>query len=253
MKKKLNAYWWPSNNFGDTLTPIVLEWLTGEIPVHAPRTGREPLSVLGIGSILHVIGENDIVFGSGSNKPSRAIPWRMGVEFLAVRGPLSRKQLLESGYSNIPEVYGDPALLLPLIYDPRDKIEKTHKVGFLPHYVDKDIVLERYAENPDKEKHFKEKLIDIQADWKTVIEEVLSCEKIVASSLHGIIVAEAYGIPAVWEQYSEKIVGGDYKFQDYFLGTGRAEQKKGEVIPAIPNLIDIQEGLVNAFHRKSTE
>jgi len=34
--------------------------------------------------------------------------------------------------------------------------------------------------------------------------------------LHGIIVAHAYGIPAVWQRFSNKLFGDDIKFQDYF-------------------------------------
>lgn len=53
---------------------------------------------------------------------------------------------------------------------------------------------------------------DIEA--KTI--EFLQCEKIVSSSLHGVIVAHAYNIPAVWQKFSEKVFGDDIKYQDYF-------------------------------------
>lgn len=235
MKK---AYWWPAQNFGDTLTPIVIEYLSGVVPEHAAR--NESGRILGIGSIIHLVRENDIVFGSGSNRPGHIINSPEGARYLCVRGPLTRAQIKGA---TVPEIYGDPAILLPRIYSP--EVKKTHAIGYLPHYVDKKIVMSKYAIASGYSKH-----IDIQADWKTVIEEVLSCEKIVASSLHGIIVAEAYGIPAVWEQYSDKIVGGDFKFQDYFLGTGREEQRKGETIPAIPNLSTRQDALEEAFRQE---
>lgn len=234
MKK---AYWWRAVNFGDMLTPIILEKLLGEeIEFTAqPGDGR----IIGVGSIAHHAKAGDVVWGSGSNRPGRAIDGR-GIKVLATRGPLSESQFKHTPH---PGIYGDPAILLPRIYSPT--IEKKFEVGFLPHYVDKPFLEGNIAKSIAHLKNWK--IIDIQADWKTVIDEVLSCEKIVASSLHGIIVAEAYGIPAEWIQYSEKIIGGDYKFQDYFLGTGRPEQTKGVVIPPIPDLEARQNALIEAL------
>lgn len=231
MKK---AYWWKAVNFGDTLTPIVLEHFLGE-PIEyttEPGNGR----IVGVGSIAHHSKTGDVVWGAGSNRPGKVIDGS-GIKFLAVRGPFTRSQVKNAV---VPQIYGDPALLLPIIYHP--DIKKTHAIGYLPHYVDKQKVLEKYTIASGYNK-----IIDIQADWKTVIDEILSCEQIISSSLHGIIAAEAYGIPAVWEVYSDKIIGGEYKFQDYFLGTGRPEQKPGEKIPGIKKetLETIQKDLIN--------
>lgn len=65
---------------------------------------------------------------------SESIVWGAGVidnaeellahpkKVLAVRGPLSRQYLLERGIE-CPAVYGDPALLVPKVYNP--SIEKN--------------------------------------------------------------------------------------------------------------------------------
>lgn len=69
-----------------------------------------------IGSVLHAANKNTIVWGSGmlsENYPPKNAPQKI----LAVRGPLTRQQLIERGI-DCPEVYGDPALLLPLCYQP---------------------------------------------------------------------------------------------------------------------------------------
>lgn len=220
------AYWHKTRNFGDTLTPIILKWITGETTLFASR--NEKGKILAVGSIIYAMAENDVVWGTGAIGPD-PIKVPAGVVMLAVRGPLTREVV----GGKAPEVYGDPAILLPLIYNPEKK--KKYKKGILPHYIDKSIV----EIGPDD--HF----IDILGDWKYVIDEVVSCEEIETSSLHGIIIAEAYGIPVTWKVYSDKIVGGDFKFQDYFLGTGRDRQKPDTRIDPIENLKQRQNLLIN--------
>lgn len=215
------------NNVGDMLSKPVLEHFGIEVElVNRKCRGK----ILAIGSILSSLRTNDFVWGSGSIRDKK-ITAPAGVKFLAVRGPKTRSLISNAV---VPEIYGDPALLLPLIYRPT--IEIKHKIGIIPHYVDKKIA-------PIKDEH----LIDIQADWKKVVDEILSCEKIISSSLHGIVIAEAYGIPAVWARYSDNIIGGDFKFQDYFLGTGRGEQKTFTDIEPIKNLSEIQQNLIKVL------
>lgn len=222
-----------NNNAGDTLSKPILEFFGVDVKL---VDRNEQGKLLAVGSVISALRKNDVVWGTGAMRDKKIVA-PAGVRFLAVRGPKTRA--LISG-AQVPEVYGDPAILLPLIYQP--KVEKTHVVGYLPHYVDKQIVMTKYAVAPGISK-----IIDIQTPWQNVVKEVLSCEKIISSSLHGIIIAEAYGIPVVWEKYSDGIIGGDFKFQDYFLGTGRSEQKKGEVLPPLNNLFWLQTQLLNAL------
>jgi pyruvyltransferase len=112
---------------------------------------------------------------------------------------------------------------------------KKHKVGFCPHYIDKET-------SKHRDKHF----IDIQSDWRVVVDEIVSCESIISSSLHGLVIAEAYGIPSRWEVCSNKVIGGEFKFRDYLSGTGRHPQGPGD-FPPIENLDKIQNRLINAL------
>jgi len=116
--------------------------------------------------------------------------------------------------------------------------------GYIPHYVDKAVVPELLANSPEHPCI----AIDIQGDWKKVIDLILECDRIVSSSLHGIIAAEAYGIPAEWAVWGSKVIGGEYKFRDYILGTGRPEQGPGP-LPPIPDLAGLQQGLIAAFKK----
>ncbi|MFD1079906.1 polysaccharide pyruvyl transferase family protein, partial [Longispora fulva] len=58
--------------------------------------------------------------------------------------------------------------------------------------------------------------LDVEATTK----EILECEKVLSTSLHGLIVAHAYGIPAVWVKMSDKIFGNDIKYADYLESVG---------------------------------
>jgi pyruvyltransferase len=85
-----------------------------------------------IGSILHFSDKNSIVWGAGfiSKDSYCKVPPK---KILAVRGPLTRKKLIEQNIE-CPKIYGDPALLLPIFYHP--KIKKKYEIGIVPHYVD---------------------------------------------------------------------------------------------------------------------
>jgi pyruvyltransferase len=55
------------------------------------------------------------------------------------------------------------------------------------------------------------------------VDQLCRCRVIASSSLHGLIAADAYDIPFVWISLSKRLVGGDFKFRDYFLSTGRED------------------------------
>jgi pyruvyltransferase len=214
--------WWyepeignPVRNFGDALNPILIKFLSGQEPIQAKRTyniTNKPVYSV-IGSILEVAkAKRLVVWGSGfmyANGHLRQRPEKVW----AVRGPLSRQILLSAGI-DCPEVYGDPSLLCPMLYQP--DVKKTHKLGIVPHHFDKgNPIIEHLIVAPDV------KLIDIESGVYNVIDEINSCEFIASSSLHGIIVADTYGIPSLWIKCSDKIGGGEFKFRDYLASVER--------------------------------
>jgi pyruvyltransferase len=201
------------NNFGDILNPIVIEHFTKRKTTRIASLYYEKPHLLGIGSVLNRATKYSNVWGSGFIKEQSFVVAPPN-KILAVRGPKTRKRLLELNI-NCPEVFGDPALLMPEIYYP--KIKKKYKLGIIPHYVDF---------NDKRLKLIKDDnviIIDIcNPNPLLVIDQLLECETIASSSLHGLIVSDAYGIPNVWVKFSDNVVGGNFKFHDYFQSISRA-------------------------------
>lgn len=219
-------YWIPPKtdplfyNFGDDLNRILLELISGKkvIPYKYSIVSRfrKRVNYLCIGSIISQLSnEQSIIWGSGVLSPELPLTSKP-FKVLAVRGPLSRDYLLKQGV-DCPEVYGDPALLLPKFYRPAS-YNKKYKIGIIPHYTDKkNPLIDRYRQ------HSEVYVLDVQlyGSYKLFIDTICACEYIISSSLHGLIISDAYGIPNVWIQFSSGIIGGRFKFEDYFLSVKR--------------------------------
>jgi pyruvyltransferase len=109
--------------------------------------------------------------------------------------------------------------LYPRIYNPN--IEKKYKIGFIPHYIEyesnKDLRVLKHMENLGVQ------IIDVCAGEYNFIDQILECDKVISSSLHGLIICDAYGIPNARVNVSNKLFGGDFKFIDYYKSVDRKE------------------------------
>ena len=65
----------------------------------------------------------------------------------------------------------------------------------------------------------KASFIDVKNGPEEFVEELVQCEKIISSSMHGLILSDAYGIPNQWVRFSDRIIGGEYKYFDYYSTT----------------------------------
>jgi hypothetical protein len=205
------AFWCriPSRpNFGDALTPWLIHRITGRHPRFVPPgDSREKFFVSG--SIMEYTQACCTVWGSGIL--ARHDPISPAAKLLAVRGPLTRARARQCG-ADCPEVYGDPALLLPRLYRPA--VKEGRGAGLVAHFSDSV----RLALLPRDTRRLR--LIDVQDPIETVIDGIVSSEFVASSSLHGLIVSHAYGIPAVWVQFRPLPGGDGSKFADYFLSVG---------------------------------
>jgi pyruvyltransferase len=215
--KNIRLFWWnekyfhhkSQENYGDLLGKYLVEKIADKKVVFSiPKKFSlldffHPIYVT-VGSILAHVNHKCVVWGSGIIQKDAMIK---KAKFLAVRGPQTRKRLLVLGYQ-VPEVYGDPALLMPWYFNP--KVEKKYAFGIIPHYKDYSMVKTWFSGSDSIH------VIDLMTnDVESKTIEILQCEKVISSSLHGVIVAHAYGIPAVWQKFSDNLFGDDIKYQDY--------------------------------------
>lgn len=217
MSKKLKFYYWgepierATTNFGDLLTPLLMNHYCGDSVEIA--TSVKDADIFCVGSILGRVKKNNfaVILGSGFIRKKRAKPLKQA-HCYALRGPHSKQML----GINTPVALGDPGLLMPYIFPKHNQPDTEAPIGIVPHYSHySKPELDAYKRNP------RYKVIDVKSDPESVINQICSCSVIFSSSLHGLIIADAYKIPNVRLIFDDPLFGGEFKFNDYFDAVGR--------------------------------
>jgi pyruvyltransferase len=226
-------------NFGDDLNPYLIEKLSGTKTqyIHFAEDRIDSLKLfialslkgqlnfgLAKNFITSIFAKKYVLcIGSILNwySSKRAIVWGAGIidrkynikpaTYLAVRGTYTLEKVRELGISNDVKL-GDPGLLTPLVYDPSKGIKKKYKLGVIPHITHFEEVTAQLSNS--KSVH----IINLNnSSIEAVIDEFLMCEKIISTSLHGLIIANSFGIEALWMLLGKKPLSKDnVKFYDYF-------------------------------------
>jgi pyruvyltransferase len=194
----------PLNNFGDLIGPELVARILADKHLKQPE---RPARLLTVGSIMRLSRPGDVVWGAGINGKTMATGAAPDLDVRAVRGPHTRKVLTSLG-TDVPEVYGDPALLWPRYWPRASYLEagSSRPVTVVPNHND----FAQYAGTRG--------VISPIGQPHEVIAEIARSEFVCGSSLHGVILAEAFGIPA-------RLIRSDaeppFKYDDYYAGTGR--------------------------------
>jgi pyruvyltransferase len=190
----VKAFWAQSgSNFGDVLTPLLFERLAGIRLEWAPA---EEADLFAVGSIIEIIprGYTGLVVGSGCwyDAPVELDQARV----LALRGVLTARL---AGLR--PPLLADLGLLAPDLLDRQP--ERDLPVGTV-----------RAGGDPRPPAG-----VDLRpdSDALTLIATAARCQTIVSSSLHGLILADALGIPNMWDPYPTSPA---FKFRDYASAYG---------------------------------
>ena len=220
-----------TKNFGDALNTPLVEYLSGKEVLPSKNISRFLFNIFSfknyavIGSILQWIKNDSEVWGAGFITANERVIVPLKVH--AVRGPRTRQIYLNNNI-HWPEIYGDPALLFPLIYNPNKK--KKYKFGVIPHYYDyKNPWIELMSKRDDVV------IIDlmVRKDYKKVIDQMLECEKILSSSLHGVIISDAYKLPNRQIQLSDKVIGSEFNFRLCLSSLMFQNENDGEIADQI--------------------
>lgn len=197
------------NNFGDLLGPMVVEALLERKGLK--NNCNNDSRLLTVGSIMHFANNNDTIWGTGvlGNASKKEYNFE-SLNVKAVRGPNTRRFLMDTFSINVPEVYGDPAILVPELFPEIKQLASTKErfdLTVVPHFHE-----------------FKEtkcrglNVVNPQAPILEVLDRIARSDFVVASSLHAVILAEAFGIPAqLYQSKTEHF----FKYEDYYLATGR--------------------------------
>ena len=207
----LSMFWMLSPNVGDALAPWLVEKVTGHRPVYAAADANYEHLIVG-GSVLNWANEHTRAWGAGIASLSDQIHPLATIH--AYRGPLSRLRAHTCGVKRPVDIYGDPALLLPKWLPTAPT--KTHKIGVAPHYIDMFAARRLFGHaGPDL------LLIDMLGTVEEVVHQITSCEQVLSSALHGIIIADAYGVPNAWCKITDLVGGDGTKFWDHYAAVRR--------------------------------
>lgn len=186
----------PIGNFGDLLGPILVRELVTRLGLGRARARRR---LLAVGSVLHLARPGDVVWGAGRNAKAGEAAGDLDVR--AVRGPRTAE-----AYPGVV-AGGDPALLLaglrPEFVVPR---ERRQGVAIVPNLNELAAVRDRRG------------VVNPRSPLRHVLRRIAGSELVVGSSLHGIVVAEALGVPA---RAVRSIAEPALKYEDHYLATGR--------------------------------
>lgn len=216
----LPLYYWRMEkeklyNFGDCMSVRLVERIVGE-PVRIYRKTRlnNEKKLLAIGSIISWGVDDDVIWGTGINGKllDKKHYHFSKLDIRAVRGPLTRQFIMDNFHIDCPEIYGDPALLFPYFF-PEFKRKQNPSMDY--------IIIPHYAEEKMFPKSQFPNVVYPTDPWDEIIEKILDSKLVISSTLHGLIAAEAWGVPARMLRITDK--EPFFKYQDYFYGTNRLD------------------------------
>lgn len=219
-KSPLRLFWYDKEqNFGDAISQTVVAHVAEREVVWA---GHHKCEMYALGSLMKMIKNNQkdprekggkpFIWGTGAMSGLSDLKFMKNVRVALLRGPITAALMQRDD-----RLFGDTGLLIADAIG--DAPARDDVVGLIPHmhFADDPRFAKIAADNPNI------KLIDVRnPDAHAVVRDIASCSHIISQFLHGLVTADAYGIPNTWLDPQGIHGGAMLKFFDYAAGINRA-------------------------------
>ncbi|HBC3604843.1 TPA: hypothetical protein N2903_001674 [Vibrio parahaemolyticus] len=205
------------NNAGDSFNErFISDYFSKSVAKHTIGNSEHYLFC---GSILSRAKRNSIVIGAGLI--SESIKFKPFKKLVGCRGKLTLDRLKSINPNLAPSFLGDPGLMVREIFDSSIKksVCKSTVIGIIPHFVDYEKAVQLLGND------HRYMIINIKRDYKDVCNDILKCNAVLSSSLHGLIFSDGLSVKNNWIKFSDKIIGGDFKFRDYYSAMDMGKDK----------------------------
>ncbi len=210
-------YFTTVNNVGDLLNPFLVSRLFG-VATHLAFNPRQP-HLIAIGSFIHAANSLSHIWGTGAMSEDWKVPALSADNVYALRGKLSYGLLRSKGLALRDMPFGDPGFLVGSLKD-AFATEKKYTLGIAAHYNDRHHPwVQRLLAEPNVLD------LNVHRPVEEFLTDISTCEAVASSSLHGLIVAEAFGVPNVWIELSDRVVGHGFKFRDWYSVAERPQNE----------------------------
>lgn len=250
-KNRVNLENWQKHiNIGDQISEDIYKFMLDRKKIPANKSVKKTIHLLTIGSVLGMGKFDAVVWGSGFHMIQNVLSMQkfrcfIKLDIRAVRGPVTRQLLENLGYDCSTAAMGDPAIIMPLIYKP-NRTEKKYDYSIVEHFKTKNKLSEQSQFH-----HISVKT----SDYKKFIDELIASKVVISSSLHGIILAETYGVPAIFMNPNHQMDQQLMKYLDWYYSTGRdniitahsVEEALTMKPMPLPDLSELRKDLISAF------
>jgi succinoglycan biosynthesis protein ExoV len=206
----MTPFYWESThgNFGDDLNLWLWDFLLPDLRKKHPET-----LLVGVGTVLNRLilppTGHKIVIGSGFGYGTLPdMSDRRQWDIRCVRGPLTAEK------AGLPASLGiiDPAVLVTEMPEFRN-VAKSGRQTFVPHWESAAVGLW-----PDICKTVGLSYLDPRGEAKSVIREIAQSSLVIAESMHGAILADAFRVP--WVPVSTSPSINSFKWNDWAQTVG---------------------------------